>query len=246
VAYQYYPNIINEFELNQLVHTDIIKNNLTNLWCFEGGLFVKNTNMLCSPTSSCMAEVDSQIEYFPVITFNSETNSYSFTPMFNSMDEVINEINTDNDTDKKMLCGFLYHMLNKWCEEFSTYRKWEIFIRLNDPSHRCELGRQSTNSEWTHLYYRANIKLSKINSSDIIHNKFLKSEHHTFKQFLDDEIYKMGITLIKLGSRQKPSPYDIQKVYDSFNQEMSIENNKILPSLFSDILHRRSNIFKID
>lgn len=246
VAYQYYPNIIDESELQILVRTDVIKDNLTHVWCFEGRLFIENTNMLCSPASSCMANVDSEIEYFPVITFNSETNSYMFKPMFNSIDEVINEINTDTDNDKKMLSGFLYNMLEKWCNEFSTYRKWEIFIRLKDPSRKCELGRESTISDWTHLYYRANIKIARINASNIIHKKFLKSEHHTFKQFLDDNIYKMGITLINLGSRQKASSYDIQRVYDSFNEEMSLENNTVLPSLFSDILHHRSNIFKID
>jgi hypothetical protein len=239
VAYQYYPNIISEAELNTLINMDFINNTLTNLWCFEGAFrFNNNTNMLCIPKSSCMADVDSEIEYWPNITFNIETNTYMFTPLFNSIEQVINDINKNKDSENKR---FLSHMLRKWSEKYSTYRKWEVFIRVNDPSHRCVLGRDSSPSDWTHLYYRSNIKSNHI---DKIHQKFLESPHITFKEFLDDEIYNMGVSLIKIGFHQNPSPYNIQQLYDSLNEEMKIVNNIKLPSIFDDILYQRLNGFK--
>jgi hypothetical protein len=239
VAYQYYPNIIEEAEINTLINMDFINNTLTHLWCFEGRFNFKNTNMLCVPSSNCMAEVDSEIEYWPNITFNIETNTYMFTPLFNSIEQVINDVNKNKDSENKR---FLSNMLRKWSEKYSTYRKWEVFIRVNDPSHRCVLGRESSRADWTHLYYRSNIKSNHI---DKIDQEFLKSSHHTLKEFLDDEIYNMGVSLIKVGFHQNPSSYNIQELYDSLNEQMKINNSVTLPSIFHDILYERLNSFRL-
>jgi hypothetical protein len=133
-------------------------------------------------------------------------------------------------------------MLLKWSEKYSTYRKWEVFIRLNDPSYRCELNRNSSETDWNHLYYRASIKTNQI---DEISQDFLQSSHHTFKEFLNDEIYKMGVLLIKIGFHQNPTSYNIQELYDSLNEQMKIDNNKKLPDIFDDILSHRLNAFKL-
>lgn len=238
VAYQYYPNIIEKSQVELLINMDFIKSNLTHLWCFEGSFSFKNTSMLCSPSSSCMVDVDTNIEYWPIITFNIETNTYNFTPLNISINEIIDELNINKDSGNKR---FLYNMIEQWCKKYSTYRKWEMFIRLNDPLSRCVLDHNSSISDWNHLYYRANIKSDNIEQ---IHNKFLESSHNTLKEFLDDDIYKMGITLIKLSYNQKPESYDIQVMYDKLNQEMKNENQTTLPNIFYDILHKYSNIIQ--
>lgn len=236
VPYQYYPNMITEGELYKIATNDIISDNLTLIWAFNNWTFncgpVKlNNRNFHIPDSHCMADVENNINYFPVIS--RDINGYYFRTRYNTIEDILPILKKETDLkNKKRLKGFIYNIFSKWLEYYSSIRRWEIFVRFNDPSLKITVGKDSTDDEWCHLHRRAGFGLTiQLNT---IKEKFMISPHQYFYQYINEEIYKMGCVLIQYDCILQNDESALSVQIELFNQEhtyMITNNSSDMPQL---------------
>ncbi len=241
VAYQYYPSNVNEQLMQELLKC--VNPNLTFIWSFTSTTFCKNFNKSCHiPEGNCMADLNFQSEYFPMIKF--ENNKYTIENNNFQLNTIVDEIiklhpfklemeNSKLEYFSKLekLYGFVYYYIVKWLEEFKIYKTWEIQIRLYDPTYKIKFTKDSTPEEWNHFKYR----VGPYFDVDKMINKFSHSDIYTLEDFINNSIFENANQLIKLDSIDMPES-DKQVQFSSFYDEYEKSNK--MPSIFTNYLNK--------
>ena len=197
VAYQFYSTEVDDDNMCELVKH--ISPNLTLLWSFTGQTFCNQIEIdyfKCQiPEGECAADIYYQAEYSPQIDYDTENGlGYYFKNFSTSIDDFIKDFKiTKDEKVKDQISGFIYYFLIKWYDEFKTYRSWELQIRLNDPIRRITFDKLSNEDEWKHFLYRAGCYM---NVKTLI-THFKKSSFHTLEEFINQEIFNLGLNLVE-------------------------------------------------
>jgi hypothetical protein len=249
VAYQYYPMNVTEQLMQELL--TLVSPNITLLWSFTSITFCKNFNQPCHITEgNCMANLNFQSEYFPVIRF--ENNKYYIENNDISLNTIVDEIiklhpfklDIDNFSSSKLeyfsklekLYGFVYYYIMKWLEEFQIYKTWEIQIRLYDPTYKIKLTKDSTPEEWNHFKFR----VGPYFDVDKMINKFSLSDIYTLEDFISNSIFENASQLIKLDAIDIPESdkqFQFSSFYDEYEKLIESKSNK-MASIFSNYLSK--------
>ena len=240
VAYQFYSIEVDNDNMSDLVKH--ISPNLTLLWSFTGQTFCNEIEIdyfKCQiPEGECAADIYYQAEYYPQIDFDSKNGlDYYFKNFSTSIDDFIKDLKiTKDEKVKDQLSGFIYNFLVKWYAEFKTYRSWELQIRLKDPTRQITFTQLSDEKEWQHLIYRAGCYM---NVKTLI-SHFKKSTFHTLEEFINQEIFNLGLNLVELDFIDCEEE-EITRNKGIFIEEYLdfIEKNKVeFPQIFQRIIDK--------
>ena len=251
VAYQFYPQYIKDDEVLKFIQLKSVVDTMTLIWSFNGLTisppFPINNYKMLIPEGNCMANTKYDSIYFPKIAFVD--NDYFLIDMEDNFEEIVNDIhkyfNNSEIIDKnKMLqyeC-FVYYSLKRTIENFSTFRSWEIQIRVNDSSNMT-LNKDSSQEDWDYFKNRVrhyfNIKK--------LYTKFMMSKSYTLSDFINSKIYDIGNQIIKLNLIEEKyktgglSDHAENNQLETFIQQyFQIINNNIrrLPDIFNDTFEK--------
>lgn len=249
VAYQYYPKNVNEQLMQELL--TCVNPNLTFLWSFTSTTFCKNFNgQFHIPEGNCMANLNFQSEYFPVIKL--ENNQYSIENNDIQLNTIVDEIiklhpfklEMENSSSSKLeyfsklekLYGFVYYYITKWVEEFKIYKTWEIQIRLYDPTYKIKFTKDSTQEQWNHFKYR----VGPYFDVDKMINKFISSDSYTLEDFINGSTFENASQLIKLDAinmMESDKQVQFSSFYEEYEKLLDEKSNK-MPSIFTNYLYK--------
>ena len=222
VAYQYHTIYINENEITELL--SLVRPRITLLWNFIGNTLCKslsseyidinnfisnyvNFNNLYQyqkilytvhvPDSNCMAQLKYDSIYYPKLCCDDERNPESYhLELYTSLQEIYAELSNTSDPEKKeQLKLFIYNYVKSWLDDLKQFSFWEKFIQNSDPQCRIVISKRSCMNDWKFLQYR----LGSYYNIDKLHLNFIKSKCELLSEYINYEIFYVGIILIQLG-----------------------------------------------